>query len=1028
MNDFPDLDFALLRWYRRQRKWVQALVGLPICVALWGSAIYEALRHREPGEPQVAILWNLILLVAVVVLTELLRPKPQIEDARPALLGDFQFPTATEGRVVPILWGRNRVRGPNVVWYGDLTQEAISKFFKSGLWSGKRVITGFRYYLGVQFAICRGPNCVIRRIWVGEDEVWSGTAASDATRIDINLPELFGGTEYGQGGLVTSVYFYTGGSAQPVDAYLNTADRQRITTAATPTAPRYSGTCHLVARALEGVGQPYSQNSGAYLGTTTNIKPWSFEVERYPALFSGQSSGQNKIGGVDANPVNVMYELLTNTEWGFGYSPSSIDVGSSSSFKSASDRMIAEGNGWSLLLDSAIQAKELKQELERQMDAVVFLDQASGKWKIKLVRADYSIGSVLQLDESNVLEVRDFTRGSWEDTTNQIQVKYTKRDDDYKESYAVAQDQANAIISSGGSSLNPTAVVAQVSYPGVKNSDLASQIAWRDLRAQSYPLARVTLVVNRENWSVTIGDVVAWSSVNLGLTQLPMRVTRVDYGSLTDNQITLSLVQDVFYYATPSMGTPGSSGWVNPATSLGAYNSAHQIALEAPRAIITRDPDYEGDPNVAKVLCAARRQGFEVAFNIGQRNASGTPSGSFADAGDVVSFMRIGKLTSALSASQANPVSSFLITPDPDSQTQLEEAFNDNATLADLGVSFSNLILVGNEFMLVSDAAVSGADVALTNVYRGALDSAQAAHAINTPVYLIFVGAGLTETNFTNTFNVDIELRAKSSTATYSGSPSPTVINLTMAKRAMRPYPPAAALYNGLGTPFTVPSVDAAGSGLNGTGFNVAWWRRDYRNSNEVLALLSDDSGVDPSTEYRLRVFVDPSGSNTEVYTGSWVTGAGPLLVNRLLLWNVAAAGTPIRVQIEARHDILSEVDLTSRHNLIHNVTPTSAYDARFYLGGDLRASDVSNSYVALSTGTFTVRIGAAYSTSNVQVRINSGSWTTVIAAGGTSGTFSASSSDTIELRHTVNESPSPNLIQLEDPSAVIVAYGVLSD
>lgn len=971
---------------------------------------------------------NLILLVLVVVLSELLRPKPAIEDARPALLGDFQFPTATEGRVVPIFWGRVRIRGPNVVWYGDLTQEAISKFFKSGLWSGKRVITGFRYYLGVQFAISRGPGCVTKRIWAGEDEIWSGTASADGTRLDINLPDLFGGVEYGNGGIVASVYFYSGSTTQPVDSYLNDPDRQQIATAATPTAPRYTGTCYFVARALLNAEFPYSQNSGAFLGTSTNIKPWSFELERFPALFSGQSAGQNKIGSADANPVNVLYELLTNTEWGFGYDPSTIDVGASSSFKSASDTMIAEANGWSLVMDSAIQAKELKLELERQMEAVVFQKPSTGKWTIKLVRDDYSIGSVPQLTDENVGEVRNFTRGSWEDTTNQIQVKYSKRDDDYKESYAVAQDQANAIISSGGNSLNPTGVVAQSNYPGVKSSSLASNLAWRDLRAQSYPLARATFVVNRQFWNVNIGDAVAWTSSQFGFAQLPMRVTAIDFGLLDDNEITLTCVQDVFYFATPSMGTPGATGWTNPSISLGAYDTADQLAFEAPRAIITRDPDYEGDPNIAKVLAAARRQGFEVAFNISQRNAAGAPSGSFEDAGDVVAFMPIAKMTSALGAGQANPVSSITITPDPSSQALVEGAFNDSATLTDLGVSFTNLILVGTEFMLVRSASISGADVLLSNVYRGALDSAQANHAINAPVYLIFVGAGLTDTTFTNTFNVDIQLRAKSSSATYSGSPSPTTISLTMAKRALRPYPPAALLYNGSGTAYNTPNVDADGSGMNGSGFDVDWWRRNYLATDEVTALLADDASVDASTEYRVRVFVDPDGANTEVYTGSWVTGSGPEFINRLLLWNEAAAGTEIRVQIETRHDILTEVDLVSRYNLIHDVVPTSAYDALFYLGGDLRASDVSNAYTAAATGTFTLRIGAAYSTSNVQVRINGGAFATVITAGGTSGTFSANSSDTIEVRHTVNETPSPNFVQIENPSAAVVAYGVLSD
>jgi hypothetical protein len=176
-------------------------------------------------------------------------------------------------------------------------------------------------------------------------------------------------------------------------------------------------------------------------------------------------------------------------------------------------------------------------------------------------------------------------------------------------------------------------------------------------------------------------------------------------------------------------------------------------------------------------------------------------------------------------------------------------------------------------------------------------------------------------------------------------------------------------------------------------------------------------------------VFVDPAGVNTQVYQSSWATGIGPDFVNRLLLWEVAAAGTKIRVQIETRH--ASPFDgtvLTSRYNLLDDVVPTSVRDGDFYLGGALQASVASNVYTAAATGSFTLRIGATYSTSAVQVRLNGGSWVTIIAASATSGVFAATTADTIEVQHTVNESPSDNYVEIEDPLAAIVAYGTLSD
>ena len=104
-----------------------------------------------------AFFLTLLIYVATFLITELLRPKPQIENAKPAGLGDFQVPTATEGRVVPIIWGRVKTSGPNVVWYGDLEADPIIEKVKTGLFSSQNVTQGFRYSIGLQMALCRGP-------------------------------------------------------------------------------------------------------------------------------------------------------------------------------------------------------------------------------------------------------------------------------------------------------------------------------------------------------------------------------------------------------------------------------------------------------------------------------------------------------------------------------------------------------------------------------------------------------------------------------------------------------------------------------------------------------------------------------------------------------------------------------------------------------------------------------------------------------------------------------------------------------
>lgn len=69
-------------------------------------------------------MWPLIAAyVGLFVITYLLMPKPKT--APPAGLDDITVPTAEVGREIPVLFGYRKLKGPNVVWYGDLRTVAI---------------------------------------------------------------------------------------------------------------------------------------------------------------------------------------------------------------------------------------------------------------------------------------------------------------------------------------------------------------------------------------------------------------------------------------------------------------------------------------------------------------------------------------------------------------------------------------------------------------------------------------------------------------------------------------------------------------------------------------------------------------------------------------------------------------------------------------------------------------------------------------------------------------------------------------
>jgi hypothetical protein len=952
---------------------------------------------------------TLFLLAVTFVASELLRPKPRIENARPQ---NFEAPTATQGRPVPLLWGRKKLAGPNVTWYGDYRQEPILEKIKTGLFSSKRVVRGFRTFVGLQFGLCRGDDtCRLRRIRVGEKTLWEGTLG-DGAFVDINEPEFFGGDTNGNGGIVGRLRFHVGTRTQAPNAYL----QQHQTLAGV--TPRYSGTA-------------YAVWEGGNVGNSPRLEPWEFEVERYPNGLG--LSGSGKVGTSDLNLMNVLYELFTNDEWGYDYSATSIDV---TNWQAAAATLLSEGNGFSMLLEQTTEGTTLMEEVERQADMITYLDHRTGKWKVNLARGGYDVMTLPELTPSKIRDVRDFSRGSWSETTNVVRVKFQQRGNDYNESYALAHDMANALMQGGGTVATPTLITAEEYYPGVSNEALANQIAWRSLRTLSYPLAKAEIAVTREFWDLVPGQVVAWTDAGRGFTRLPMRIQKIDYGELQRGYLVLSLVQDVFAFAAGAFAPPPNTGWTPPEDTLAAFASTEQLAFPAPRGFVTRDPEIPGLQD--RVWATGRRQGNASSFLIRERHSSGTPTGSFTDAGEGFGFTLIGQLASGLAAGTAVPTTSVIVTPTPTAQAVLEAAFVDDPDLVDQGKNLINLVMVGTELMLVRSASLSGSDVSLNGVYRGVLDTGQQKHASGTKVFVLAAGGALSDSTFTETHNVDVKLLPRSQFDTVLESAA-TTISFNMDKRLRRPYPPASTTANDSGSPFPASnSLDYLASGAaETTGIKLTLLRRDYRLGDgavdEVAGLLTDAETLYPdyparnSTDHDVAVRNDPDGANTLLFTVTDVPARDASVLRlRVLRHTDGVVPTRMRVEVTSKHDEGADTNLASRHAMVYDFNTTSAALAGKHNFGARAANAASTAYTALATGTFNLVLSSAFTAGTVDYRLDGGSWVTEITAGNTTGAgFSVTSGQTIEVRHTSTDVSALKQINLNDPTPTFVAYGV---
>ncbi len=922
--------------------------------------------------------WMILIQLALFVAIELFRPKPEIEGAKAAGLGDFNFPTATEGRVTPIFWGTVRMDGPNVIWYGDLVQEPITEKVKTSLFSSQRVVKGYRYKLGMQFGLAWGEVTAITGLWIGDDRVWTGSVTDGGT-FTVDSPDLFGGDDEGQGGFTGTFKFFGGSTTQLASSYLSTYQQQGGDT------PGYRGMCYLC-----------PDTERWYVGNSTSIKPYKFELQRFPSNL-GLTLDRHIVNSADANPIEVLYEVMTDTDWGLGYLPSDINV---PSFVAAAETLFAEGNGMSYMITSPLQSAKIMNLIEEQIDGLVRFNPVSAQWEIKLARADYTPGTLPLIDESNIVDFINYSRGTWSGTTNQVRTQFVDRTDEYKTTYAMAQDTANVRIQGFNVSVTKN-------YPGVFDRTLANNIAWRDLRTLSYPLAKASVMVDREFWDALPGDVVEFSYDYLGIERLPMRVTKIDLGEIENGRIRLDLVQDVFYSATPSFSDPTSTGWTDPTETLTAFPVATQRAFEAPRAVVRRDP-ATGGALVSKVMAAARQSGSAIAFDIRERHAAGAPSGTYTVAGKVVQFVKIGQLNADLTTKSAYPLSTLLLSSAPDTQTDILGAVADITDTDSLGTELINLCLVGDEFMLVRSAQANAANVQLNDVYRGVLDSVQGSHVAGADVFVLASGAGLTDDSIPETDNVDVKLIPVGFTDELLEA-SATTISFQMDKRLRRPYPPSMLSLNGVDWDTTLVNLEGNGSGPEDYSVDAVIRRRDYRladDGNELAGLADDAETLDTSfpaantTDHNVTVRHDPTGTDDLIGTETIASTSHTLLrIDILTALSGAVPTGDLEWTIQASHDDGGET-LTSRQSLVHVAEISTALSGQFEFG--LRANGVTSAlYTATTTGTYAFTLSSAFTVGNVQYRLNGGAWTNVITAGGTSGNVSVTSADTVEVRHT---------------------------
>lgn len=276
------------------------------------------------------------------------------------------------------------------------------------------------------------------------------------------------------------------------------------------------------------------------IGTNPNVPQYSYEIGTYPATPLGPNLMVDAGGGpCEANPADVLWDVITATFGKLGLDPSLLDK---TSFQTAATTLDSEGYGYSRSFEQGATAAEIIAEICEHIDGGIRENPSTGLIELKLARADYTPSALLQINPGNCRDIVNFGASGMSDVANKIRVGFKNRLDGYRDDSATAQNTANALAQIGAPG------ELKLSYPGCCTAQQATMIAGRELAARCRPMMKLRAYVNRTFRNIMPLDVVRVAWPEKYLSNVVFRVAAVpSRGTLDKPEITLDLIEDYFY-------------------------------------------------------------------------------------------------------------------------------------------------------------------------------------------------------------------------------------------------------------------------------------------------------------------------------------------------------------------------------------------------------------------------------------------------------------------------------------------------
>jgi hypothetical protein len=514
------------------------------------------------------VFWQTALIAGQMWLGEVTRPRPRrigFDDLKQTNGPSEVRPLEYAGGTVELI--------PPRIWYGDFTQRAVERdsHWTDFIWAAPLqflldVITvGYRYYCGEAFSLCYGPDAHVERVTIGERLMYQAAIGTDNAGggFLIDDPQAWGGDQPpGEGGQYSWCDITRGNFTDPTNAYL-----ESLLSTPPNRTPSLRGVSCLISRGRLTDASPAGFTESGYfaaggVGFIPRFREWKVVIRRQPDnLQTGfhQVRGPGKSARRHMNPAETIYEWATSLEYGAQIPLDELNV---ASLQAAAETFYNEDNGWSgKIAVAGVQPLEVVNNIAAQVDGL-FDPSPSLGWTLRLIRRDYSFGSLRILDQSTITAVDNFSPGTYDDTVNKVEVPCFDMDNNFVERKGLYTDPANQLIQDGRT------VPQTQDYRGVGDLPTANALATRDGQALSVPRAVMSCDVMPTFGRLTYrGEalILEWESPSFSKV---MRVLDITPGSPERGDYQLVMIEDQFATGFRVSGDVVGSGHDDPAAGL----------------------------------------------------------------------------------------------------------------------------------------------------------------------------------------------------------------------------------------------------------------------------------------------------------------------------------------------------------------------------------------------------------------------------------------------------------------------------